>query len=258
MANSAGWTVSPPGPTSLGSLVAGGHADATWQVTAPADAPAGPSPLHLLATYDDGGTSAQCAATITAVVPSTDLSSSYNNIGITDDDNTDVGDIDGAGSSLSAQALQAVGVTPGAPVSHNGMVFAWPNVPAGQPDNVVSHGQSFQLSGTGSNLGLLATATYGPATGTGTVTYSDGTTQQFTITVADWYSNPPSGSDIAITMSYRNRPNNTQQTHDIHVFLVKVPLQAGKTAVGVTLPDISASATHGTPALHVFGIALGN
>jgi hypothetical protein len=253
-----GWTVTPSTPTTLGTVPAGAHANAEWQVSAPADAPPGSYPLTITATYADGGHTAHSQASVAAVVPSTDLSGAYDNVGITDDSNTNLGNIDGPGSSLSAQALQAVGVTPRAPVSHNGMVFAWPDVPAGQPDNVLAHGQSLQLSGSGSSLGFLTTATYGPATGTGTITYSDGTTQQFSLTVPDWYSNPPSGSDVAITMSYRNRPNNTQQTHDIHVFLVKVPLQAGKTPVGLTLPDVSSTATSGLPALHVFGVAVGN
>ncbi len=253
---SNGWTVSPSGPIPLGTVAA--SADASWQVTAPADAQPGPAPLHLVATYTDGGHDAQSQADVTAVVPSTDLSAAYNNIGITDDTNTGAGNIDGAGSSLSAQALAAVGVTPGSAVSHNGMQFAWPNAAAGQNDNVVASGQSFQLSGTGSNLGFLATATYGPASGTGTITYTDGTTQQFTLTVPDWYSNPPGGSDPAITMTYRNRDGNTQQAHAINVFLVKVPLAAGKTPSGVTLPNISGAPVSGTPSMHVFGIAVGN
>jgi hypothetical protein len=254
----AGWTVNPAGPTSLGSVAAGGHADASWQVTAPADAADGPYPLHLAATYTDGGQARQSSATVSAVVPSTDLSAAYNNIGITDDADTGVGDIDGAGSSLSAQALAAVGVTPGSAISHNGMQFAWPAAPAGQPDNVLAAGQSFKLSGTGTNLGFLATATYGPATGTGTITYTDGTTQPFTLSVPDWYANPPSGSDRAITMTYRNRSGNVQQAHGINVFLVKVPLQAGKTPRGVTLPNGTAPPISGTPAMHIFGIAVGN
>jgi alpha-galactosidase len=254
----AGWTVTPTGPTALGTVAPGGSAGASWQVTAPNGTAAGPYPVRIVATYDDGGQSTQSSATVNAVVPSTDLSSAYDNVGITDDSNTTPGNIDGAGSSLSAQALAAVGVTPGSAITHNGMQFAWPDVPSGKADNVLASGQSFQLSGSGPNLGFLATATYGPATGTGSITYADGTTQQFTLSVPDWYSSPPSGSDSAITMSYRNRSGNTQQVHPVNVFLVKVPLQSGKTPSGVTLPNVSSAATSGTPAMHIFGIAIGN
>jgi alpha-galactosidase len=253
----AGWTVTPTMPIDLGDVAAGDGVPASWQVTAPADAPAGPVPLTITATYQDAGHEATSTATVTAVVPSADLSSAYNNVGITDDTNTSVGNIDGAGSSLSAQALAAVGVSPGSPVSHGGMQFAWPNVPAGQQDNVVASGQSFKLSGTGTSVGFLATATYGPASGTGTVTYTDGTTQQFALSVPDWFANPPSGSDPAITMTYRNRSGNTQQVHAINVFLVKVALQPGKTPGGLTLPNASGPPVSGVPSMHIFGIALG-
>ena len=253
----AGWTVTPATPIDLGSVAAGDGVAASWQLTAPGDAPAGPVPLTVTATYSDAGHAATSTATVTAVVPSADLSSEYDNIGITDDTNTSVGNIDGAGSSLSAQALAAVGVSPGSPVSHGGMQFAWPNVAGGQQDNVVAGGQSLKLSGTGTSLGFLATATYGPATGTGSVTYTDGSTQQFTLSVPDWFANPPSGSDPAITMTYRNRSGNTQQVHAINVFLVKIALQPGKTPSGLTLPNVSGSPVSGVPSMHIFGIALG-
>lgn len=253
----AGWTVAPSGATLIGAIAAGSSGSATWQVMPPVDATAGATPLEISATYAEAGHAAQSRATVSAVVPSTDLSSAYNNVGVTDDDDTGGGNIDGAGSSLSAQALAAVGVTPGSAISAGGLQFAWPNAPTGQPDNVVAAGQSFQISGGGSTLGFLATSTYGPASGTATINYSDGSTQQVPLTVPDWYSDPPSGSTPAITMSYRNRSGNTQQTHDIHVFLVTVPLPAGKTVSGVTLPDVGAPPTSGTPAMHVFGIAVG-
>lgn len=55
-------------------------------------------------------------------------------------------------------------------------------------------------------------------------------------------------------MQYRNRPGNTQQTHDVRVFHVAVPLQQGRTVTGVILPNVSAQATAGTPAIHVFAL----
>jgi len=112
------------------------------------------------------------------------------------------------------------------------------------------------ITTTAAAAGLSADA--GPGAGTGRITYADGTTQQFALSVPDWYSNPPSGSDPPITMTYRNRSGNTQQAHAINVFLVKVPLQEGKTPSGVTLPDVSSTVTSGVPAMHVFGIAIGD
>lgn len=251
-----GWTVSPADPVVLGTVTAGASESATWQVTAPAGALAA-NTLSVAATYDESGAESTSGATIQAIIPAADLGPLYNNVGITNDNSTSVGNIDGAGSSLSAQALAAAGVTPGSAVAHGGLIFAWPDVPAGQPDNVLANGQTVPLSGSGSTLGVLLTATYGPASGTATITYTDGSTQPVTINAPDWYANPPSGSDPAITMTYRNRSGNTQQIHAINVFYVGVPLQQGKTAQSLTLPTVGGTALSGTPAMHIFAVAIG-
>jgi alpha-galactosidase len=256
-----GWNFAATTPTSFATVHAGRPVQVGWTGTAP-DPSTGPWTLTATAHYvwgPDGTPGTDSATqTIAPLTPSTDLSDAYNNVGITDDSFTAPGNFDGSQSSLSTQALAAVGVLPGSAVTHNGMQFSWPNVPAAQPDNVVAQGQAFALDGSGADLGLLAAATHGPATGTGTINYSDGSTQQFTLTLPDWYSAPPSGSDVAIAMTYRNRPGNTQQSHTVSVYLVKVALQAGKTPTSVTIPDVSDSTTSSDPMLHVFGLALGN
>ena len=257
----SGWNFTAVSPTSFAAVRAGQSVQASWTGTAP-DASTGPWPVNATASYVWGpnGTAATDTATqiIAPLVPSSDLSAAYNNVGITDDTNTAVGNFDGSSSSLSAQALANVGVLPGGAVTHNGMQFSWPNVASGQPDNVITKGQAFTVAGSGSSLGFLVAATHGPASGTGTITYTDGSTQQFTLSAPDWYSAPPGGSDVAIAMTYRNRPGNTQQTHTVSVFLVKVALQPGETPSSVTLPDVGDSPISSSPALHVFGIALGN
>jgi alpha-galactosidase len=255
------WNFQAASPTSFPTVHSGQPVNVSWTGTAP-DPSTGPWPITATANYQwgpDGITGTDSASqTIAPLIPSTDLSDAYNNVGITDDSNTAPGNIDGSHSSLSAQALAAVGVVPGGAVTHDGMQFSWPNVPSGQVDNVVAQGQAFSVSGSGGNLGFLATGTHGPASGTGTINYSDGSTQSFTLTLPDWYSSPPSGSDVAIAMTYRNRPDNTQQTHTVSVYLVKVPLEAGKTPSSVTLPDVSDSPVSSGPMLHVFGLAIGN
>jgi alpha-L-fucosidase 2 len=202
---------------------------------------------------DGGGTATGTAAT---AVPYPNLAATFANVGITDDTNTDVGNIDGSGSSMSAQALAAAGVNPGAAVSHAGLSLTWPGAPAGTPDNTLAAGQPVQLAGTGSTLGFLLAGSYGPVSGTGTVLYSDGTRQPFTLTAPDWYSTSATG-DVAITTGYRNRPGNTQQTHSIKVFYAGVPLQAGKAVSAVVLPNVGTTVASGTPLMHVFAMALG-
>jgi hypothetical protein len=57
-------------------------------------------------------------------------------------------------------------------------------------------------------------------------------------------------------MTYRNRSGNVQQAHQINVYYLTVPLQAGKTVTGVTLPTVGGTAVSGSPAMHIFAIAV--
>lgn len=252
----SGWTVDPAGPVDLGTVGVGGQATATWTVTSPDDASTGSVQLPITANYTALGEPHNVSTGVTLTVPSASLASAFNNAGISNDTNTAAADIDGAKSSLSAQALAAVGVTPGATIDHGGMHFTWPDTAPGQPDNVVSGGQAIRLSGSGSTLGFLATTTYGPTSGSGQVVYTDGSSQTFTLDVPDWYSTPPAGSDIAIAMTYRNRPDNVQQTHSVSVYFASVPLEAAKTPAYVVLPNISSKAVSGSPALHIFAMSV--
>ena len=133
--------------------------------------------------------------------------------------------------------------------------MTWPNVPAGQPDNVVAEGQSFDVSGTGSTLGLLGAAAFGTATGTGTITYTDGTTQQFTLGFADWASSSPApGTSTIATMSSWNTPSGANGSGGIrNVYFASVPLQPGKTLSFLTLPNVSNGVGVFTT-MHVFAI----
>lgn len=184
------------------------------------------------------------------------LAEAMGNKGISDDTNTSAADFDGAGSSLSAQALAAASVTPGGTVEHGGLSFRWPDAAPGQVDNVVASGQGITTSGSGGRLGFLATGTYGVSSESGLVHYSDGSTQPFVLDVPDWYGTPPDDSDAAITMPYRNRSGNVQQAHTVRVFYASVPLQQDKTVTGVVLPYVSEGATSGTTALHIFAMAI--
>jgi hypothetical protein len=177
-------------------------------------------------------------------------------VGITDDSNTTIGNLDGAGSSFSAQALAADGATAGATVTVGGVPFTWPNAASGDNDNVVASGQSFDLSGSGTALSFLLTAGYGPASGTGQVVYSDGTTQSFTLSSPDWLGGcSSSGAGVALYTPYRNRATG-QNSLPVCVYDASVPLQAGKTVTRVVLPDVSSGVASGSPSLHIFAVTI--
>lgn len=252
-----GWTISPAGPQRMADLRPGGSDTLTWHVQVPAGGTG--SGLQAQAIYDAGPHSTDAAqAAVTASVAYSSVSSAFDDTGITDDANTGPGNIDGSGYSLSAQALASAGVTPGSAVKAGGLSFTWPAAAPGEPDNIVAGGQAVLMSGSGTTLGFLVTGTYGTATGTGTILYTDGTSQSFTLSAPDWYVAPPAGSDPAVTMPYRNAPGNAQDHNPVHVYDVGVPLAQGKTVQAVMLPDVSASPpAAGSPALHVFAMAIG-
>ncbi len=182
----------------------------------------------------------------------------FNNVGITNDGNTTAGDLDGSGYSLSAQALAAAGAAPGSVIQAGGVSFTWPNVQPGQLDNIVANGQTVAVNGSGTTLGFLLTSAWGPASGNGTILYTDGTAQSFTLTAPDWFLSPPFGSDPALTMNYRNVPGNGRDAdHQAYVYFAGVPLAQGKTVGAVVLPSISsAPPPSGQPSMHIFAMAI--
>ena len=184
------------------------------------------------------------------------LASAFDNVGTTADSDTNAGNFDGGGLTFSQSALSAVGATPGATLTVGGVAFTWPTTAGtGSPDNVVADGQTITLSGNGSRLGFLLAASYGPATGTGTITYTDGTTESFTLTAPDWWQGVSAGT-VALSVAHLNNPGNTTTDQPVSVFFVGVPLTASKTLASVQLPTVSATAAYQVPALHLFAMAV--
>ncbi len=178
----------------------------------------------------------------------------YNNNGITIDGNSAKGNFDTWGNSYSNNALTLSGYASGTQVSTNGYVFAWPTVAPGTNDNWQAAGQVIPLAVTGT-MALLGAASNGPSSGTATITYTDGTTQAFSLTFSDWTLNGgkstvlPSNTIVAKT-TYRNTSTNGTHTENIYVFLTTVTLATGKTTQSVTLPS---TITAGQ--LHVFAVS---
>jgi len=126
----------------------------------------------------------------------------------------------------------------------------------GTADNTVAEGQHITMSGSGSTLGMLLGATYGPVTGTGTILYTDGSTASFTVTVPDWWGgSTPAGDQVAVTAAYQNRQGNTQYQHPAYLYSTAIALDPGKTVAQVILPAVSAGIGT-TPVLHVFALSV--
>ncbi|HET7014725.1 MAG TPA: glycoside hydrolase family 3 C-terminal domain-containing protein [Streptosporangiaceae bacterium] len=214
----------------------------------------GTTAMHIFAMATGTGTP-------TTGVPYSSLASAYDNVGITDDANPGPGDFDGTGDSFSAQALAAGTPTPltaGGQATFGGTTFTWPTA-VGTPNDVVADGQTIELSGSGTDLGFLGSSAFGAASGTGTITYTDGSTQSYSLVMADWFNNAAAAGDqIATTTTSWNFSSTTQVKHPVSVYFASVPLQAGKTVASVTLPTVSAGVGNGITALHIFAMAIGS
>ena len=198
------------------------------------------------------------ASAASSAPPSYAGSPTYSDVGVSTDSNSSAADFDGDGYSYSATALSNAGVTPGSTVSAGGVNFTWPGAAAGSPNNYNANGQTVAVSGSGS-ISFLGSASNGPSTGTATVTYTDGSTQNVSITLSDWTlagggATPSSGNTTAITSAYRNQAGASSDTVKTYVFATApVALESGKTVSSVRLPsNVSAGA------LHVFSIGFTN
>ena len=254
----AGWTAEATTPSTWPTLPGGTPAATTWKVTIPAGAAPGGYTLSATAAFTDAGQAEQSANSVAVSLPHPSFAAALDNPGISDDSDETLGSLDGGGYSLSAQALAAAGLTPGGSFTHDGITFTWPDATPGQPDNIVANGQTVPVTGSGGRLGIIGTSTYGDAAGTAVVTYTDGSTQRFTLDLNDWWNNNPTGGgDILATLPQVNTANGSiVQTASLYA--LTVPLTAGKTVRYLTLPVISNGAHSGQTAMHVFAAGIGS
>jgi beta-galactosidase GanA len=256
----SGWTVTPSSG-SVGSVARQSSASVQFSVTTPSSGLT-PGTLGLLATatYDRNVSLSNAAA---LQVPYPNLAATFNNTGVTDDSDPDPSSsfigFDGIGTSYSAEGLAADGITPGATVSAGGLSFTWPSAAVATPDNTMAEGQTIAISGSGSSLGFLAAANNSAESGTGTIYYTDGTTQSFTLDVGNfWYASGtngnPSNASVA-SVNYANYPTGSSG-HTVFLFEQSVPLEAGKTVEAVQLPSLGSVVGYNA-ALHVFAMAIG-
>jgi hypothetical protein len=160
------------------------------------------------------------------------LSSEFNVNGIYTDGSTyTTGGLDGTGYSYSANLLTKSRVFSG-----TAFEFGSANV----ADAVASTGQSISLpSGQFAGLMLLATGVEGDQTSqTLTVTYTDGTTSQFTQSFSDWFTPQKyHGESEGVAMAYRNFDNGTKDNRTFNLYAYRFVLNSTETVQTITLPN---------------------
>ncbi|HWG12722.1 MAG TPA: hypothetical protein VG268_05550, partial [Streptosporangiaceae bacterium] len=224
-------------------------ASITLPTITPATSDNGELETHIFAAAFSNGS---------ATVPFSSLSAADNNVGIADSSAPATANYDGGGYSFSEQALTAAGLAPGASVPVAGGSVTWPSAAAGQLDDVVAEGQTISVSGTGSSLVFVGAANNGTATGTGVISYTDGSAQSFTLALADWYADAPAaGNQLVATTADWNAPaGSTLGDHQVSVYSDAVPLTAGKTVQSVTLPEISHGIGDSLNGMHIFALGV--
>ncbi|WP_436849913.1 SGNH/GDSL hydrolase family protein [Streptomyces griseoviridis] len=170
----------------------------------------------------------------------------FDNRGIGDDAHPERADLDGSGGSLSARDLTAAGWTPGRALTVQGARLTWPRTRPGRPDNVRAAGQSVRVGGRGDALAFLVTGTDGAdVSGSGTVSYRDGTRSTYRLTAPDWRAGP--AATKAVTLPHVNTPDG-RLTTPARLYTVAAALRAGREVASVRLPRAAG--------LHVFALSV--
>ena len=181
----------------------------------------------------NGSSTAQTISLPGSTIPGVvNLAPYYNLVGITSDNDTAPGELDGGNYSYSSNAL-------------GGSIVNWLGVPfvlgpASQSDVVTTAGQTIPLpTGNFTALFLLATGVFGNQSGTFTIHYTDGSTSVVTQDFSDWANNSSNpGEFVARTMPYRNyNQNNGLQTLTMYVYGYSLPINNEKTLQSITLPS---------------------
>jgi predicted alpha-1,2-mannosidase len=163
--------------------------------------------------------------------------------------------------AYSADALSAKGLVPGGLFTYADVTFQWPYVSPGLSNNILAKGQTIPVTSAPAfgKLAFLGASFGGSAAGTGTITYSDGSTRPFTLGFSDWTlsggaAKPSYGNQIVATTDHHftSQGKKMQRTY---LFYAAVSLEAGNTVQSVTLP--TADGQGGQGEMHVFAMAFG-
>lgn len=88
------------------------------------------------------------------------------------------------------------------------------------------------------------------------ITYSDGTTQPFSLAFNDWWTNAAApGGDVLVTLPYLDNANGAQH-NQVSLYAATVALIPGKTIEYLTLPNVGSALINQT-AMHIFAVSVG-
>lgn len=254
----AGASIGVTPPSGTFSLATGAQATQSLTFTAPTAQGQYILPFQLTSSL---GVPVPGPAVVVIVALPGSIYPYFNNAGISDD-STGTGNFDGDGFSYSAEALATAGAAPGGTITLGSIHYTWPNVAAGQPDNIIAGGQTITFDETSpkSTISLLGSAANAGsdtgAQGNMTVTYADGSTQTIAIAFTDWTKGGGglpvvSGNTVALTCAYRDEGTTKDGTTTYVYAVTSLLTDATSTVTSITLP---ATTTGGV--IHIFDIEI--
>jgi predicted alpha-1,2-mannosidase len=263
-AQTVGWTANPPSGVTVTpsagtlSVPVGGSASASLSVTAGST----DGDFSVPITFTSASGSVIPVQLSVVIAKPGDLAPYYNVTGISTDGAPTTANYDGDGFSYSEQALTAAGLGPGASVTSGGITYTMPSAAAEQPDAVEASGQTLAVAAPSGakNIGFLGSAVNAGssgASGTVTVTYTDGSTATATLGMTDWTlggggGTPQFGNATVATLPYRNSTDGTKQMINTYLFAATIPVDSSKTVASITLP-----ATVNNGSIGIFAISAG-
>jgi predicted alpha-1,2-mannosidase len=178
-------------------------------------------------------------------------SDGFNNVGVSPAGEGAIGSFDASNNSYQAELLPKGGTSVALPGSS--VTYTWPDTAVGAPDNWVPHGQTIDMHGQrASAISFLGAATNGPAAGTASVNYTDGTHQVVPIDLNDWTSpNLPAATNTKVlTTAHRDNANGTQDNTAANIYgTAPQTLDSWKSIASVTLPTVTDQGI-----MHIFAI----
>ncbi|MEV6488991.1 GH92 family glycosyl hydrolase [Actinoplanes sp. NPDC051633] len=236
----AGWTVAvKPRQRTLTSNHLPVSLTGTVTVTAPAGTANGTYPIDVTVT---GANTVTKTATVT-VKPALTCSTAVTGGCAIDLEPTrdgtatvarpDEGNFDGGGWSYDGDLLPAAG-----PVTWNGTTYLAPD-PTGTAKNFrPAAGQSLLLpEGSYSSASFVVTSYNGPVSGAVTIGYTDGTSEERSITVGDWCNAAAPGTSVLLSMPHRIKAGQGTDGPATNLFGLNLRLAEGKQLRSLTLPN---------------------
>ena len=128
----------------------------------------------------------------------------------------------------------------------------------------VARGQTFTLDGLQragySTLDVFGASSDGVGTGTFTLTFADGSTEQHSVTLPDWGS-PGTESDtqhVAFSTPYRHAPGGNDAPVPFRIYHAVVPIVSTQPLASITFPDgvPNTSSSQNATAMNVLGLTM--